>query len=433
MIFSKQKVLHHGYSIITLEHSPDVEYPLVIKKSSISNPTQQYVKSLKNEFRITNVLGNIKGIRNAIEYLTSENMPALVLEYIQGLDLKDYLANKTIDLPSKLAIAIELTRILRDVHRKTITLLNLSSENIIVGADNQEIHIIDLGSSTHIDRSGQQKVRPEQMLGTLHYISPEQTGRINRAVDERSDLYSLGVVLYELMTHRLPFDSKDPLKLVHDHIARIPVSPNEVSSEIPKVLSAIILKLLSKDAEDRYQSAAGIQADLEKCLQRLNEKGIMEEFPLGEYDYAGRLRFPQKIYGREDELKELERTFESVCRKSSSIVFVGGYSGIGKTTLVKELQRPVSEKNGYFIEGKFDQLVTTPYAGISKGLDLFISQILTQSETRLSVWRLKILEALGSNGTPLGIRVWIHRDCVTATGSIALDCWLRGRERIKIE
>ena len=401
MIFSKQKVLHHGYSIITLEHSPDVEYPLVIKRSSISNPTQQYVKSLKNEFRITNDLGNIKGIRNAIEYLTSENMPALVLEYIQGLDLKDYLANKTIDLPSKLAIAIELTRILRDVHRKTITLLNLSSENIIVGADNQEIHIIDLGSSTHIDRSGQQKVQPEQMLGTLHYISPEQTGRINRAVDERSDLYSLGVVLYELMTHRLPFDSKDPLKLVHDHIARIPVSPNEVSSEIPKVLSAIILKLLSKDAEDRYQSAGGIQADLEKCLKRLSEKGIMEEFPLGENDYAGRLRFPQKIYGREDELKELERTFERVCRKSSSIVFVGGYSGIGKTTLVKELQRPVSEKNGYFIEGKFDQLVTTPYAGISKGLDLFISQILTQSETRLSVWRLKILEALGSNGKVL--------------------------------
>jgi predicted ATPase len=191
------------------------------------------------------------------------------------------------------------------------------------------------------------------------------------------------------------------LKLVHDHITRVPVSPSEISPKVPEVLSAIILKLLSKNAEDRYQSAAGVQADLEKCLQRLSPEDTIEAFPLREIDYAGRLRFPQKLYGRDRELKELERAFESVCRESSSIVFVGGYSGIGKTVLVEEIQRPVSEKNGYFIEGKFDQLATTPYAGITQALARFVSQILTQTETQLAAWRSTILEAVGPNGRVL--------------------------------
>jgi len=152
---------------------------------------------------------------------------------------------------------------------------------------------------------------------------------------------------------------------------------------------------------DRYQSAAGVQADLEKCLQRLSPEDTIEEFPLGETDYASRLRFPQKLYGRDRELKELESAFESVCRESSSIVFVGGFSGIGKTALIEEIQRPVSEKSGYFIEGKFDQLATTPYSGITQAFALFVSQILTQTETQLAAWRSKILEAVGPNGRVL--------------------------------
>jgi predicted ATPase len=167
------------------------------------------------------------------------------------------------------------------------------------------------------------------------------------------------------------------------------------------VLSAIILKLLSKNAEDRYQSATGIQADLEKCLQRLSPEDTIEEFPLGETDYASRLRFPQRLYGRDRELKELESAFESVCRDTASIVFVGGYSGIGKTALVEEMQRPVSEKGGYFISGKFDQLAITPYAGITQALAQLVSQILTQTETQLTAWRSKILEAVGPNGRVL--------------------------------
>jgi len=254
--------------------------------------------------------------------------------------------------------------------------LDLNSKNVLIGKEDQAVRFIDLGSAIRITGNAHQKVRPDQMLGTLPYISPEQTGRINRAVDERSDLYSLGVVLYELVTGQLPFDSKNPMELIHSHIARVPVSPSEVSSESPEVISSIILKLLTKNAEDRYQSAAGVQVDLEKCLQRLRPDNTIEGFPVGEADYSSRLTFPQKLYGRESELKELMSAFKRACRENSSMVFVSGYSGIGKTALVEEIQRPVSEKRGYFIEGKFDQyLRTTPYTAITQVFTAFVTQI----------------------------------------------------------
>jgi PAS domain S-box-containing protein len=204
------------------------------------------------------------------------------------------------------------------------------------------------------------------------------------------------------MTGHLPFDSKDPLELVHHHIARNPVSPSDVSSEIPEMLSAIILKLLSKNAEERYQSAAGVQADLEKCLQRLSPEDTIEEFPLGEADYASWLRFPQKLYGRDRELEEMERAFESVCRDTSALVFIAGYSGIGKTALVEELQPALSQNGGFFIRGKFDQyLRTTPYTAISQAFSEFVSLLLTEPETSFNQWQGEIQSSVGDLGQVL--------------------------------
>ncbi len=395
---TNKRIIHRGNSTVSVEKLPDYTDPVVIKKPSKRHPSRRILRSLENEYQMTCALKEIEGVRKAMERQSIENQQALILEYIDGDTLKNHMGTKALNLSAKLKIAIDLCRILGGIHQQNVIHLDLNSKNILICNENQSARLIDLGSASYIDRTGYQKVRPDQMLGTLPYISPEQTGRINRAVDERSDLYSLGVVLYELMTRQLPFHSKDPLELVHYHIARVPVSPSEVSAGIPEVLSAIILKLLSKNAEDRYQSAAGVQADLEKCLQRLSPEDTIEAFPLGKTDYAGRLRFPQKLYGRDRELQELERAFESVCRDTASIVFVGGYSGIGKTVLVEEIQRPVSEKRGYFIVGKFDQLVTIPYAGITQALAQFVSQILTQSETQLAAWRSTILEAVGPNG-----------------------------------
>jgi serine/threonine protein kinase len=284
---------------------------------------------------MTRFLDMVEGVRKAFEQRSVDSQPVLILEYIDGETLRDYVANETLNLRSKLEIAKGLALILAGIHQENVIHLDLNSKNILIGNKQQSVYIIDLGSASHIDRTGQLKVHADQMLGTLPYISPEQTGRINRAIDERSDLYSL------------------------------------------------------------------IQNDLEICLRRLKPDNTIAVFPVGETDYSSSLRFTQKLYGRDRELKELAGAFESVCLDTSSIVFVGGYSGIGKTALVEELQRPVSEKNGYFIQGKLDQLATTPYSAISQALTRFVSQILSQTETQLAAWRSKILEAAGPNGRVL--------------------------------
>ena len=406
---TEEKIIHQGNSVITTEILPDYSHPVIIKKPSKHDSSKRDFRSLEREYEMTRSLDSVEGVRKTLGKKQIEDQQVLIMEYIDGETLRDHISRNKLDIRSILKIAIDLARILGKIHQRNIIHLNINSKNILIGKKRREVHLIDLGSASSIDRDGKLKVRPDQPLGNLPYISPEQTGRLNHAVDERSDLYSLGVVLYELMTGQLPFDSKDPMEIVHHHIARVPDLPSEVTSEIPKLLSVIILKLLSKNAEERYQSAAGLQNDLEKCLHSLSPEGVIKDFPLGETDYASRLRYPQKLYGRDRELKELKSAFESACRGTTSIVSVGGYSGIGKTVLVEEIQSLVSEKSGYFIQGKFDQLVTTPYAGITQAFAQLVSQILTQTETQLAAWRSTILEAVGPNGRVLTdvVPVWI--------------------------
>lgn len=234
---------------------------------------------------------------------------------------------------------------------------------------------------------------------TFAYISPEQTGRMNRQIDYRSDYYSIGIVMYELATGHLPFESDNAMEQMHSHIAKKPVPPSRSNPAIPEALNNIILKLLSKNAEDRYQSLHGLLHDIEQCRRSLAETGVVENFTLASQDICDRLQISQKLYGRENEYLHLLNVFKRVLAGGTEMLLVSGYAGIGKSSLVNEIHRSVVVQGGYFISGKFDQFNRTiPYSALNQAFRELIRQILTESESRIAVWRSKLLKALGPNG-----------------------------------
>ncbi|MGZ5819026.1 MAG: ATP-binding protein, partial [Burkholderiaceae bacterium] len=233
----------------------------------------------------------------------------------------------------------------------------------------------------------------------IAYMAPEQTGRMNRAVDYRSDFYSLGVILYEKLTGRLPFESDDTLEVMHGHIAREPLAPIELNPGVHKAFDSIVLKLMAKIADDRYQSVDGLRADLDRCKKELDESGTLSEFAAGAHDISDRLQIPKKLYGREDEVRQLERAFDRIADGGVELLLMAGYSGIGKSSLVTEIHKPVIAKRGYFISGKFDQFKRNiPYFAINQAFRELMRQILTENEQRIDYWRSLLLQALGSNG-----------------------------------
>ncbi|HWE30992.1 MAG TPA: serine/threonine-protein kinase PknK, partial [Polyangia bacterium] len=334
--------------------------------------------------------------------VTVAGKPALVLEDFGGRSLEQLLLAP---LPPGefLPLAISIARALGEVHRHGVIHKDVKPANLIVRADTGEAKIADFGLAMGAEMARQETSATRGIEGTLAYISPEQTGRMNRGVDERSDLYSLGVTFYRMLTGSLPFKGQDTLEWVHAHIAKSPRPPNQVLPGIPAILSELTLKLLAKAPEDRYQSAAGLIADLERCRVEWTTSGGIERFELGQRDRAQDFALPQRLYGRQDEVALLRALFdEVVAAHRPRVLLVSGYSGVGKTAVVRELQGPVVRERGLYLAGKFDQYRRhVPYSAIVQALSDLVRHLLTESATQLDEWKTDITDALGPNGRVL--------------------------------
>jgi PAS domain S-box-containing protein len=323
----------------------------------------------------------------------------LVLEDPGGMPL-DRLLGHPLDIAHFLYVAIPLAGALRHVHERGLIHKDIKPANVLVDSMNGSVWLTGFGIASRLPRERQAPTPPEVIAGTLAYMAPEQTGRMNRSVDSRSDLYALGVTFYEMLTGQLPFTAADPMEWVHCHIARQPMPPNERAGCIPGPLSAIVMKLLAKTAEERYQTAAGVEADLRRCLAAWQSQGRIDRFPLGEHDGSDRLLIPEKLYGREREIEALLASFDRVVANGTTeLVLVSGYSGIGKSSVVNELHQALVPPRGLFASGKFDQYTRDiPYATLAQAFQSLVRSLLTQSEEELGRWRDSLREALGPNG-----------------------------------
>ncbi len=380
--------------------------PVILKILKEDYPTPVEIARYRTEYQITKSL-NLPGVVKVYDLQKYQNTLLMSVEDFGGESLKILMQQRSFKFEEFLSIAIQTTETLALLHAAHIIHKDINPSNIVLNPATGQLKIIDFGISTQVTRENTVLKNPNVLEGTLAYMSPEQTGRMNRALDYRTDFYSLGVTFYKLLTNKLPFETTDPLELVHCHIAKQPLPPCEVNPEIPKAVSDIVMKLMAKTAEERYQSALGIKADLEECLNQLYGAGSISDFPLAHQDISDRFQLSQKLYGREREIDALLEAFDRIASPSetratsekSSLMLIAGYSGIGKSALVQELYKPITEKRGYFIAGKFDQFQRNiPYSAVVSAFRELVKQLLTETEVQLQEWRKKLQDALGING-----------------------------------
>ncbi|HIE02286.1 MAG TPA: response regulator [Thiotrichaceae bacterium] len=368
--------------------------PVLLKVLKEDYPTPEELTRYRQEYDITRRLADVDGVVKAYSLEKHQNTLVMCLEYFGGKSLKHGLAERPFSLDELLTLAIRATEILGKIHQQNIIHKDINPGNLVFNPTTGVLKIIDFGIATQLSKQHLTLKNPNVLEGTLAYMSPEQTGRMNRALDYRTDFYSLGATFYELFTGVVPFGTKDALELVHCHLAKTPVPVCEVNSNVPQILSDIVMKLMAKNAEDRYQSAFGVKFDFEKCLEN---PGL--SFELAQNDFSGKFKIPQKLYGREFEIDTLLAAFERVASGTAELMLVAGYSGIGKSVLVKEIYKSLTEKPGYFISGKFDQLQRNiPYSAVVNAFKELVQQLLTENEQLLSDWKEKLLTALGPNG-----------------------------------
>lgn len=371
---------------------------VILKTPKNETPSLEESATLEHEYRIMEILRNSPSIPQLYGKERYGKSFFIVMEKINSPTLSDILAQKTkFDLKEFLAFALAAVGALENIHRFDIIHRDISEHNILYDNEKQECTIIDFGLSIPINHQKVIPLNPEVIEGTLTYISPEQSGWVNHGIDYRTDYYSLGVTFYRALTGKLPFFSEVAKELINAHLLTFPEPPCKVDPSIPEVVSDIILKLMEKEPESRYQSIVGIRYDLLQCIERLSDHTI-PPFPIGSKDTFERFEIPEKIYGRKSEINILLDKYEAVAKGGSGLIMIGGYAGVGKTTLVHEMCRPVADKNGLLISGKFDRFKhNIPYYAFTQAFDEFVHRMLTEPDNIFNAFKEKVINSLGSN------------------------------------
>ena len=372
--------------------------PVIIKLLRHSHPNFHELLQFRNQYVISSHLQH-PSIVQPLALERYENSYALVMPDEGAIALSDYWQHSSQNLTAFLNIAIQLASALHYLIQQRIIHKDIKPANILIHPETNQVKLIDFSMSSLLPKEQQQLTNPNVLEGTLAYISPEQTGRMNRGIDYRTDFYSLGVTFFELLTGELPFVSDDPMELVHCHIAKLPIFP-QTRYPIPNTLSDIVMKLMAKNAEDRYQSALGLKHDLEQCWQQWENMGEIRSFELGKRDICDRFLIPEKLYGRDTEVQTLLNAFERVANGATEMMLVAGFSGIGKTAIINEVHKPIVKQRGYFIKGKFDQFNRNiPFSAFVQAFRDLMRQLLGESDADLAKWKAKILKALGDNAS----------------------------------
>ena len=410
--------------------------PVVIKLLKSEYPTISDLAHFRNQYTIAQML-DLSGIVKPYSLESFRNGYILVMEDFGGISLKQYSQGHPLELSDFWTIALQLATTLHGLYQHGVIHKDIKPANILINPTTRQVKLADFSSASLLPKETQVLTNPNVLEGTLAYLSPEQTGRMNRGIDYRADFYSLGITFFELLTGQLPFPSEDPVELVHCHIARHPPALHTLNPSVPPVLSEIVSKLMAKNAEDRYQSAPGLRHDLERCWYEWEKTGTISSFKLGQKDISDRFVIPEKLYGRGQEIATLLAAFDRVAGETgdqgrgtgdgvagtsnqnlheisnplrspsaptcrSELLLVAGFSGIGKTAIVNEVHKPIALRRGYFIRGKFDQLQrSVPLFAFVQALRDLMGQLLTESDAQIERWKLRILRVLGENGQVL--------------------------------
>lgn len=371
---------------------------VIVKLMRNEYPSFSELVQFRNQFIISRNL-DIAGVVRPLSLETYNNFYALVMDDFGGISLDEYFQEfDPQELSEFFDVAIQIVVALDALHRYRIIHKDIKPANILINPQTKQVKLIDFSIASLLPRETQQLKNPNTLEGTLGYISPEQTGRMNRGIDYRTDFYSLGITFYKLLTQQLPFVTTDPMELLHCHIAKQAESATYLNPTIPQQLTDILSKLMAKNAEERYQSALGLKYDLELCQEHWHQQRQIPTFKLGQRDLCDRFMIPEKLYGRENEVKQLLAAFERVSNGNTEVMMLTGFSGIGKTAVVNEVHKPIIRQRGYFIRGKYDQFQRhIPFSAFVQSFRDLMGQLLSESDTLLQSWRNAILEVLGEN------------------------------------